>query len=139
MPKIPRTNKSKEEIVAKIEQDQKIAHMVALTKLMWPAVEQQETIYDTQTTLRALAGYIDLGIHMKEEEIKVGDLSIDFSKEKDSPIKHAMTNIQELLRLEGAYSSSALLKKIADHIGQFGASEFVKGPMSGLKITDIVI
>lgn len=138
MSKTPRVNKTKEELVAKIDQDHRIAHMAALTKLLWPALETQDKIYDAQTVLQAIAGYIEMGLKIKQESIKVGELNIDLSKEEDSLIKSAMLNILGLVEIENAYDMAALVRKISDHIGQFGAHEFVKGPMTNIKVTDLV-
>lgn len=140
MTKKPRVNKTKPEILAQMKQEAKIQRMVALTKLMWPMIENQEKIYDAQTVFHAMAGYIELGLKVKEDELKVKNLLLDveFAKEKDGLVKTSMVNLLGLLEVENAHDTMVLCRKLADMIGQYGASQFVKGPMSGIKVTDIV-
>lgn len=133
-----RIPKTKAELVAHMKQEEKINKMVMLTKLMWPLIESQEKIYDSQTTFNAIAGYIELGMKLKEDELTVGSLGIDLKDEKDSPIKQAMLGILGLVEHESARDVMTLARKIADMMGQYGANEFLKGPMSTLKVTDLV-
>jgi hypothetical protein len=133
-----RVNKTKEQIANDIKQKQKIERMVALVKLMWPFLENQEKIYDAQTALNALGGYIELGLKLKEDETTVGSLGIDLSKEDDSLIKTSMLHLIGLTEKEPARDIVTLTKKLADMLGQYGANEFLKGPMSKIKVTDIV-
>ncbi len=138
--KTPRTNKTKAELLQQAELKQKIERMVSLVKLMWPFIESQKTIYDTQTVFNALGGYIELGLKIKDDDLKIKDLDLvkKLAKEEDSEIKTAMINLVGLLELESARETMTLVRKVADHIGQFGATEFVKGPMTNIKLTDIV-
>lgn len=138
MPKPKRVNKTKAELEAQMKQSAKIARMVALVKLMWPFVESQETIYDTQTVFNALGGYIEQGLKIKEDETKVSDLGIDLSGEKDTKIKKAMVDLVGLMEIENARDMVTLTRKVADILGQHGANQFLKGPMSSVKVTDIV-
>lgn len=138
MPKTPRVNKTKAQIIAEQEQEQRISRMVSLAKLMWPFIENQETIYDAQTALFGISGYIETAIQIREDELKVSDLKVDLTKEVDGKIKTSMVNLLGLLEIENARDAATLTKKMADMIGQFGANEFVKGPMSNIKVSDIV-
>jgi len=136
--KKPRVNKTKSEIAADIQKEAKIARMVALVKLMWPFVESLDRIYDAQTAFNAIAGYTELGLKLREEQITVGDLAIDLSKEEDTKIKRSMVDLLGLLEKENARDVVVLTRKVADMLGQFGANEFLKGPMDKIKVTDLV-
>jgi hypothetical protein len=136
--KIPRVNKKKEEIATKMKQDAKMAKLISLVKMMWPMVENQEKIYNAQTVFFATAGFIEAGIKEKEDKMTVGSLGIDLSKQEECLEKESMKKILGLIEIENARDMADMCKKIGDHIGQFGASEFVKGPMSNIKVTDLV-
>lgn len=140
MPKLkkPRVNKTKDELIAEQKHKAKIEKMAAIAKLMFPMIKNQEKIYDAQTVLFALSGYIEEGLKIKENELKVGDLGITLSKEPDTKISQSMKDILGLIKLENARDLVTLTKKMGDIIGQHGANEFCKGPMSNLKVTDIV-
>jgi len=135
---MPRVNKTKAEIAAKMKQDAKVAKMVSLVKLFWPYLDTLDSIYEAQTALNAAGGYIELGIKIKEDELTVKDLNIDLSKEEESKIKTALTSILGLLEIENARDMVTLTRKAADMLGQYGANEFLKGPMTSIKVTDIV-
>ncbi len=133
-----RVNLSKEEIANKIKQDAKVTKMVSLVKLMWPYFDGLDSIYDAQTVCNAIAGYVEFGMKLKEDEMKVSDLGIDLAKEKESKIKTSMLSILGLIEIENPKDIITLTRKVADTLGQYGANEFLKGPMSGIKVTDIV-
>lgn len=133
-----RTNKSKSEILAQVKHDEKTKRMVTLVKLMWPFVESQASIYDTQTVMQAVAGFIELGVKQKQEALKVGDIKVDLSEEEDSVIKAAVVNVLDLLAQENAMESVILTRKFAETLGQYGSAQFLKNPMSSIKVTDIV-
>lgn len=140
MIKKPRVNKTKAELIIQQKQEAKIAHSASLVKIMFPLLETQESIYDAQTALHALGGYIEYGLKIKDEGLKVGELGlkIELEKEKDSKVKTVMLDILGLIEIENARDTMILVRKLADVMGQFGASQFVKGPMTNIKITDIV-
>ena len=138
MQKPSRVTLSKEEMINKMNQDAKLAKLVQLVKLMWPMVENQKAIYNAQTVFFATAGFIEAGLKDKTEKLTVKDLEIDLTKQEECDEKESMKNILGLLEIENARDMADLCKKVGDHIGQFGAGEFVKGPMSNLKVSDIV-
>lgn len=131
-------NKSKAQIAAEIKQAEKVKRDKILVKLMFPFLENMKTIYDAQTALGALSGYIKADLANITSDLKVKDLVVDLSKEEDTEITHAMKNILEQLQEENAEDMTDLLQRFADILPKIGANEFLKGPMSTLKITDIV-
>jgi hypothetical protein len=133
-----RVKLSKDEMINKMQSDAKLAKLVSLVKLIFPMVENQKTIYNAQTVFFATAGFIEAGIKEKIEKLTVADLGIDITKQEECDEKESMKQIFGLIEIENARDMADLLKKVGDHIGQFGAAEFVKGPMSGLKVSDIV-
>lgn len=134
----PRVNKKKEELIAEIERKQRIDNDKDLVKKMFPLIANMKTIYDAQTALSALSGFIVYGIDKKMSGIKVHELSIDLSKEEASEVKTAVMNLQTLLINEDAKTASALLKRFGDTLAQYSAKEYMKSPMKKLKITDII-
>jgi len=81
---------SKEELVAQMQHKQNVEHIKQVVRDIWPYLADQDTIYDAQTVANALSGFISAHIEKKVNEIKVVDLPIDLSKEKDSKIKSAL-------------------------------------------------
>lgn len=134
----PRINKNKEELVADIERKQRIEQDKKLVTLMFPLVAGMKTIYDAQTALSALSGFITYGIEEKMLGIKLNEISIDLSKEKTSEVKTAVLHLQKLLINEDAKHIASLLKRFGDTLAQYSAKEYMKNPMKKLKVTDIV-
>ena len=130
--------KSKEQIAQEMKRNEKIKRDKILVKLMFPFLENMKTIYDAQTVLSAVSGYMKADLASKTAELRVKDLVVDLSKEEDNDITHAMKNILEQLQEENAEDMAELLKRFSDILPQIGSNEYLKGPMSSLKITDIL-
>lgn len=128
--KKPRVNKKKEELVADIEKTQRIERMKVLARLIWPFLEPQETIYDAQTVVNAVAGFLKVELNKKIDLIIVKDLPVDLSKEEDGDIKTSMEHLFQLLQTEKAEDTIALLEKMGNSFGQYAASEYLKNPIS---------
>ena len=133
-----RENKSKEEIAAEMKRNEKVKRDKILVKLMFPFIENLKSIYDAQTVLSAVSGYMKADLASKTAELKVKDLVVDLSKEEDTEITHAMKNILEQLQGENAEDMTELLQRFSDILPKIGANEYLKGPMLNLKITDII-
>ena len=133
-----RENKNKAQIEAEMKQQQKVKNDKILVKLLFPFIENMKSIYDAQTALSAMSGYIKASFISKTDEIRVKDLTVDLSKEEDTEITTAMKHILEQLQEERAEDMTDLLDRFANILPKIGANEFLKGPMSTLKITDIL-
>ncbi len=138
MPKPKRVNKTKEQLEAEMKHLQKINREKSLVKLMYPLIQNQKSIYDAQTVLQALSGFIKFEMDKKLLTYIVKDLPIDLSKEEASEIKTAMLALLGLLELENAKDTSELLKRFGDTLAQFSAKKFMEKPMSEITITDII-
>lgn len=133
-----RKNSTKEEIVAQIEMDAKVAHLKNLIRAMFPYLEPVDTIYDAQTVVNALSGFIQAHVEKKLSEIKLSDIVIDLSKEEESKIKTSILALMELLKDEPASDLSKTLERLGRALSEFGANKFLKQPMTEISITDIV-
>lgn len=138
MPKKPRINKSKEQITEEMQRNAKIQHDISLCKLIWPYLETLDTIYDAQTVLNGLAGFISSGLEKKIAGIKVSEVEIDLSKEEESKIRTAFISLMGLLEIEDAKASSDLLIRFGSTLSKYGAAQYLKNPMSTLKVEDII-
>lgn len=136
--KTPRKNKTKEEIAVQLKHIEKVNRDKQLVKLMFPLVENMKTVYDAQTVLIAVSGFIKAELANKTNELVVADLNIDLSKEKDSEIKTAISMLLEMLRIEKGQDVADLLKRFGDSLAQFSANEFMKGSMKQITIKNIV-
>jgi len=133
-----RKNLSKEDIVKEMEQKQKVVHLKEVVRMIYPTLEKVDTIYDAQTAINALAGFIDLEIEKKLKQIKMADIVIDLSGQEQGKITDAMNELIGLLKDESAEEASETLDRLAQVFGQFGMHKFLKGPMSDLKVTELV-
>ena len=140
MPTKPkRVNKTKDELIAIQERQNKIEREKTLVKLMFPLVENMKTIYDAQTVLSALSGYIKLEVDKKAAQFVVSDFKFeDLDKEKDSEIKTAIFALKDLLAIEKANDIAGLLERFSKILAQHSANEFMKGPMKSITIDKII-
>lgn len=138
MPKPKRVNKTKPEILEEMRRKDKVNREKALCKLIWPHIENQETIYDAQTVLNALSGYITFNLQKKQDEIKVSDINLDFSKEPESKLKVAIVELSRLLSLESAKDTASLLERFGKTLAQYAAAQYLKNPMKDLNMGEII-
>lgn len=136
----PQMNKA--DVAAAMAQQQKqtarVAREKTLVKMMWPIIEQLKTIYDAQTLLSAFAGFVSYDIEKKANEVKVSDVTIDLSKEKDAKMKDAMEKLAGLMAGEPAKDAANLARRFADTIAQYSAQTFMKQKMKSVKLTDFL-
>jgi hypothetical protein len=135
---VKRINKSKEEISEDIKHAEKVAHMKEVVKAIYPLLEGQDTIYDGQTVVNALSGFITAHIEKKVLDIKMSDLEIDLSKEEPSKIKSSIVDIIALMQNESAQELTETLERLGRALSQYSANTFMKKPMAEIKIEDIV-
>ncbi len=117
---------------AKIERSKELAHLI------FPLIEDMETVYDAQTVLTSVAGFIQYDLVQKEAALKVHDIKFDYSHEPDSEVKKRVLKLVDLLQTEDAKSTSTLLQTISDKLGQHLAAVHLKGPMSQIKAEDFI-
>ena len=129
---------SKQELAAQIQQKQNVEHIKQMVRDIWPLIAEQDTVYDAQTVVNALSGFISAHIEKKVSELKVSDLPIDLSKEKDSKIKTAIEKMMKQLEDEPAKDTAVTLERLGKTLGEFCASKMLKQPMDTIKVTDIV-
>lgn len=135
---VKRINKSKDEISADIKRIEKVNHMKEVVRAIYPLIESQDTIYDAQTVVNALSGFITAHIEQKVLEIKLKDLPIDLSKEDPSKIKSSIVDLIALMKDESAQELTETLSRFGTALSQYSASTFMKKPMSEIKLEDIV-
>lgn len=135
---VKRINKSKDQIAADIAHAEKVNHMKEIVKTLFPFLEKVETIYDAQTAVNALSGFITAHIEKKVLDIKLNDIEIDLSKEADSPIKTAILDMMESMKDESAQELSETLERLGSTFGKFGAHKFLQQPMNTVTVNDII-
>jgi hypothetical protein len=133
-----RIPKSKDELKKQMEHSAKIERQKKLARIIFPMLQSQKTIYDAQTAVNAVAGFIKSGIALKMIELKVKDVEFDLSKEKNGVIKDAMLEIHAHLMDETADEAAALLERFGNGLGQFASSEYMKNPMSSIDIDKFI-
>lgn len=136
--KKPRVNKSKTQLVEDIQKKQKTDRERTLVKLMFPLVEGQDSIYDAQTAVAALSGFIKADVDRRAAELLVQDLKIDLSKEKDSKIKTAVLELLGLLGPEKARDVANLLERFGNTLAQYSAHEYMKQSMKEISLDKIL-
>jgi hypothetical protein len=133
-----RINKAKEEIAAEMKRKAEIEHQKKLVRAMFPILDSVESIYDAQTVVNALSGFIKADMEDKLSQLKVSDMEIDLKKEEDGPIKTAILELQELFSKEGAEDASKLLERFGAMLSQFSSREYMKNPMTSIKPDDFI-
>lgn len=138
--KIPlkRVNKTKPEILDDLQRKAKAEKEKSLARRIFPHIQNEASIYDAQTVVQALAGFIDYDLMRKEQALKLVDLDIDFSKEKNEQMKNDMTALMEELKDENAKELSLFLQKFGSALSQFSAIKFMKNSMDEIKIEDFI-
>lgn len=135
---IKKVNKSKEEITAEMKHIQKVAEIKDMVTKIYPSLEGVETIYDAQTVVNALSGFIEAHIAKKLNEIPLSALDIDLSAEEDSKIKTAILAIMETMKDKSANELSETLERLGKTLSQYSAHTFMKQPISTITIKDIL-
>lgn len=136
--RIPRLNKSKEQIQSEINQVEKVKHIKDVVRRVYPLLQDVDSIYDAQTVLNALQGFIKVDLETVLDEITIGYLAMEFEQEKDSKIKEAMLAIVKEMADEPADEFSQTIERLARAFSDYGSTKFLKNPMSELKIEDIL-
>jgi len=135
---IKKVNKSKDELKADIARTARINHMKDIVKKVFPIIEKVDTIYDGQTVVNALSGFVTANIEKKVAEIKLSDCKIDLSGEPKSKIKTAIEELIVLFKDEDAKVLASTLESLGSTLTKFGADRFLKQPMSNVSVKDIV-
>ncbi len=132
-----RVNKTKDEIAKEMAHKAKVEHQKALARRMFPLLEV-ETIYDGQTALNALSGYIKFEIAVRESKLKINDLLLDLKKEPDTQITKVMEALKTEFQDEPAKELSELMERMAKTLEAFIARKYINNAMSEIKLEDIV-
>ncbi len=132
-----RTNITKAQIENEMAQKQKVEHIKAVVRKVYPLLDV-DSIYDAQTVLNAIQGFIKVDLEERLDKIKLSDLNLEFEKEKDSKIKSAMQAIVKEMADEPADDFSQTIERLSRAFADFGSQKFLKNPMSELKIEDIL-
>lgn len=133
-----RTNKTKEEIKKEMEVTERVKAQKIVVAKIFEKLGNQKSVYDAQTVVSALAGYITADLNARIEKVKISELEIDLSKEKESEITVAMREILEEIKDEPAEVTSSLLERFSQAFTHYGAQEFLKGPISAVDINKII-
>lgn len=131
-----RVNKSKEEIAHDMKIIASAKEKIALVKRIFPLVKGQKTIYEAQTVLYGLYGYIKGELQKRERAATVEELALDFSKEKD--YLDVITTLHDEFKGEKAWAFANLLNEFADSFQKYGAMKYLENPMDVLKEEDII-
>ena len=137
MTKPKRVNKNKGQILDEMAQRVKIEKFKDMGHRIFPLLKT-ETIYDAQTAIEAVSGYIKFELAVKENSYKINDLLIDMSEEPESDITTAMNAIKVELQNENAKDTAEFLELFGRTLSSYGAKEFLKKPMTDLKVEDII-
>jgi anionic cell wall polymer biosynthesis LytR-Cps2A-Psr (LCP) family protein len=133
-----RVNKSKDEVAAEMKHKAVVAQQKELVKKIFAAISNQDTVFDAQTVLNALSGFIKYELQQKEATLKINDLLLDLSKQPKGKISKAMEILKAELQNESAKDIAMLLERFGNTLGQYSAATFMKNKMSKIKIEDIL-
>lgn len=131
-------NKTKAEIAKEIAQKEAVKKQKILAKKIFEIIKDQKSIYDAQTVLTAVSGYIKYEIQVKESGVKVSDLIFDLKNQKKSDIKTSMEALLNLLQTENAIDMANFLERFGKTLAHYSSETFMKNPMSSIKEKDII-
>lgn len=135
---VKRVNKTKDQIITDIDHAKKVAHIKEIVRTIFPLIGNVDTVYDAQTVVNALSGFITAHIENKVAQIKLSELPIDLSKEEDSKIKTAIEGIIELMKDESAQELSETLERLGTTLQQFVVHKHMSEPMNTITIDELV-
>ena len=135
---VKRVNKNKQEIISDFKHQEKVAHIKEIVKAIYPILEDVDCIYDAQTVVNALSGFIEVHTSHELNKIKLSTVDIDLSKEEDSKIKTAMLKIVDLMKDESANELSETLERLGRTLSEYSAHTYMKQGMDKININDIL-
>lgn len=133
-----RVNKTKEEIAYDMKVQQVAKEKVALVKRIYPHLKNQKSIYDAQTVLYGLAGYIKAELQKRERQPLIKDLALDFSKEKEGIMTDMLLALHNDFSEEKAWSFAALLNEFGDSLQKYGAHKYMQQGMDAITEEEII-
>lgn len=135
---VKRVNKTKEEVAHDMKVMAMAKEKIALVRRIYPFIKDNKSIYDAQTALYALAGYIKFELQQKERAFTIDDLALDMSKEKENEIKDTILKLMEEFKGEKGFSIAAILSEVGDSLQKYGAIKYLENPMSIIEEKDFV-
>lgn len=137
-----RINKTKEQIVADMKRKNSEESAKKIARDVFPFLTTNKTIYDSQTTVSAVSGYLKYELSKRINDIKVSNIREGVNEllksEKKSIIKTAIVEILDSIDGQNVNDVTIVLDKISDGFGKYGAIQFLKKPMSELKMKDFI-
>jgi len=131
-------SKTKQELVNEAKRSAYVNKQKDLARKIFPLIQSQKTVYNAQTVLTAVAGYIKTEFIKKMGEMKVSELKVELANEKDKEIKKAMDEILAAVQDDEADNVEKILLLMSDKLAQYGANKFLKQPMSEVTAKDFI-
>ena len=131
-------SKTKQELANEAKRIAYVNKQKYLARKIFPLIQSQKTVYDAQTALMAVGGYVKTALVQKMLETKVSDLKIELANEKQKEIKKAMDEILAAVQGDEAEDVEKILMMMGDRLAQFGANKFLKQPMSEVSADEFI-
>lgn len=136
-----RINKSKEQLLRETkaleQQKERLIKDKYIATVIFPLVENLKTVYDAQTALNAASGWVQYALVAEEAKLKVSDLNIDLSKQKDGEIGSAVEDILIKTKDFGAKDVADMLSRMGQKLAEYVTTEHMKDPMT-IKTKDFI-
>ena len=132
-----RVNKTKPEILDEMAKRAKIENFKDMGRRLFPILKT-DSIYDAQTALDAVAGYVKMELAIKEAKLKINDIPLDFSKEPKGKVTDVMNAIKVEVQNENAKDVAEFLELFSRTFSSYAMKVFLEKPMSEVKVDDIV-
>lgn len=130
--------KNKDQIKAEILLKQELNVEENIARLIFPILKKQKTIYDAQTLLHGVGGYIFHELENRTNKIIVSDLPVDLSQEKEGAIRDGFAEILEITKDEKAEVMAKFMKRYGDMLGYYGSKKFLEQDVSVLNESDLI-
>ncbi len=137
MPQKPkRINKSKQQIVDEMERKAKILRQKEMVRRIFPLLKV-DTIYEAQTAIFAVQGYLKEDLEKKMKIFKINDIALDFKGEPDTEITKVMHTIKSELQNDSAVEVMDMLEIFGNFFPDIGAEKYLAKKISELTIEDL--
>ena len=136
MLKPKRVNKSKNQILDEMARKAKVERQKQMVRRIFPLLKV-DTIYEMQTALSAVAGYLKEEIERKMGVFKVNDLPLDFKDEPKTKITESMVAIKSELQMDSAVEVMEAIELFANYLPSIGAERFLSKKSEELKVEDL--
>lgn len=133
-----RSNASKQELELIQAQQGRITRQKAIAKIIFPALQELDTVYDAQTVVQAVSGFIKYAIETRLQALKVSDLTLDSGKGGNVKVRESIQKVLDLVANSSAEEVEGILSIMGQKFPEYFATKGLKEPMSSIPENEFI-